>query len=165
MVDDLVRKRGYLSLGSRMKRIGERLQLEVQHLLDERSISVQSSQFPLLTSLDQDGPLAIGDIATALGISQPGVTRSVGQLVKQGLVTLHPGETDQRIKMAALTKLGRDIVEEGRQHIWPQIEFCLADILSAQSGTLLNQLDVLEDALEHSSFSTRYSMKPGDQDG
>ena len=35
MVDDVVREMGYLTLGSRLRRIGERFQSEVQSVLDD----------------------------------------------------------------------------------------------------------------------------------
>jgi DNA-binding MarR family transcriptional regulator len=164
MVDDFVRGKGHLTLGSRMKRIGERLQSETQQLMIAQSIPIPASQYPLLASLDEYGPLAIGDLADALGVSQPGITRSVGQLVRQRLVSIRRGKKDQRTKLVALTELGRGLVQNGRRDIWPQIEHCLADILSGRTGTLLEQLDILEDALNESSFSQRISKANSDSD-
>ena len=43
MVEDVVRELGYLTLGSRLKRIGERLQAQAQVLLEEAGISLSAS--------------------------------------------------------------------------------------------------------------------------
>jgi len=165
MINDIVRKKGYLTLGSRLKRIGERLQADVQHLLNKRDIPIQSGQYPLLVTLEEHGPLAVGDLAIALGVSQPGITRSVGQLAEQNLVTIQRGKKDQRTKTISLTEKGQTIVSDGRNHIWPQIEASLGEILSGHSGTLIEQLDILEDALDNYSLPDRIinASKGGDK--
>lgn len=163
MVDDLVRKKGYLTLGSRMRRIGERLQAEVQQVMDERQVPIQSSHYPLLGALDEAGPMSIGDLADALGVSQPGITRSVGQLAKQKIVAIRRDKSDQRRTVVALATLGQQLVDDGRKTIWPQIENCLVEILSGQSGSLLDQLNILEDGLRDSSFSQRIARMKGSQ--
>lgn len=155
MVEDIVRRKGYLTLGSRMRRIGERLQAEVQQLMDERNVPIQSSQYPLLGALDENGPLAIGDLAEALGVSQPGVTRNAGLLAKQGIVTISRGRKDQRTRIVALTDAGRAVVRDGHERVWPQVQSCLAEILAGQAGSLLDQLDILEDELRAMSFPQR----------
>ena len=164
MVDDIVRGKGYLTLGSRMKRIGELLQAEVQLLMNEQNIPVQSSQYPLLAALDENGPLAVGDLAEALGVSQPGVTRSVSQLAGQGIVRVKQGRKDQRMKIVSLSGRGRAVVQHGKEEIWPQIETCLAQILSGRKGPLLEQLDALEDALARHPFSTG-ALNAGSENG
>jgi len=165
MIDDIVRSKGYLTLGSRLKRVGERLQAETQQLMNIENVPILSSQYPLLAALDENGPMAIGDLADALMVSQPGITRSVGQLTKQRLISLRRGKKDQRTRIAALTERGQALVEEGRRKIWPQIEYCLTEILYGYSGSLLEQLDILEDALEESSFSVRISKANNSDNG
>lgn len=155
MVEDIVRRWGYLTLGSRMRRIGDLLQGEVQQLLDERHIPVQTSHYTLLASLDANGPLLIGDLAETLGVSQPGITRSVAQLSKVGLVTVRQGKNDQRQRVVTLTARGQRLMDSGREDFWPKIENCLAAIMAGQSGPLLEQLDFLEDAIRAQSFSQR----------
>jgi len=164
MTEDIVRRKGYLTLGSRLRRIGERLQAETQKLMADHNVSIQANQYPMLSAIDENGPLSIGDLSVALGVSQPGVTRSVGQLAKRGVVAVSRIESDQRTRLVDLTDHGRELVRHGRTTVWPQIEHCLADILSGQSGPLLKQLDHLEDALRQASFSQRASEWSGGRD-
>ena len=163
MVEDIVRGKGYLTLGSRMKRIGERLQGEVQQLIDGRGVSIQAGHYPLLACLDENGPLAIGDLAEALGVSQPGVTRTVGQLARQKVVAVRRGRQDQRTKLVELTAGGRALVDEGRREIWPEIVSCLTEIMEGRSGDLLAQLDALEDGLKAKSFAVRVAESAGNR--
>ena len=86
MVEDFVRERGYLTLGSRFKRLGDRLQADVSRLAESEGVGVPAGLLPILGVLDRHGPLTVGRIAEALGIAQPGVTRTLSQLVSLGLV-------------------------------------------------------------------------------
>ena len=66
MIDDVVRELGFLTLGSRLKRIGERLQAQTRDLLQDDLIEVPASHVPLLAALDRLDPLSAGCIAHAL---------------------------------------------------------------------------------------------------
>jgi DNA-binding MarR family transcriptional regulator len=155
MVEDIVRRKGHLTLGSRLRRIGERLQAETQSVMAAHGVPIQANQYPVLGAIDENGPLSIGDLAEALGVSQPGVTRLVGQLAKQGVVAVRRGSTDQRTRMVGLTDLGRDLVRQGHAMVWPQIEYCVSAVLAGATGPLLDQLDHLEDELRKASFARR----------
>src|SRR4051794_7522630 len=109
-MEDVLRTLGFLCLGSRLKRIGEHLQADTQRLLDRLDVRVQSSQYPLLATLDRLGPLAVGALAQSLGITQPGVTRTVSHLADLGLVETSPSDHDQRRRIVSLTKRGQQLV-------------------------------------------------------
>lgn len=96
MVEDVVRNFGFLPLGTRLKRIGERLQADTQTIMDEMGVDLQASQYPFLAALDRLGPLTIGELAEAVGITQPGATRVVSQLIELGLVKARQAADDQR---------------------------------------------------------------------
>ncbi len=147
MTEDVVRSLGYLTLGSRMKRIGERLQADALRILDERAVAFQPGHYPILASLDRHGPLTVGDLAATLGVSQPGVTRAVAQLVKLGVLSARAGARDQRQRIISLTKEGRRIVAEGKRTTWPLIESAVRDLCAGLSGPLLDQLSAMEDGL------------------
>ena len=164
MVDDIVRQKGHLTLGSRLRRIGEKLQAETQRLMAEHGVPVQASHYPALAALDENGPLSVNELADALGVSQPGVTRTVGMLAKQGIVTVRRGEADQRTRLVSLTGRGGEIVTHGREIVWPQIESCVAEIVTGQSGPLLDQLDRLEAALDAETFVQRAARTQGSDD-
>jgi DNA-binding MarR family transcriptional regulator len=155
MVEDIVRRRGYLTLGTRLKRIGERLQGDTQRIIDAGGAAVQASQFPFLAALDDLGPLTVGELAAAIGVSQPGATRTVGQLAKLGLVTLRPGRDDQRQRVVTLTAKGRQTVDLGRREIWPRVVAAVADLCGDLSGPLLDQLAQLEDGLAEQPLDQR----------
>jgi DNA-binding MarR family transcriptional regulator len=147
VMEDVVRSLGFLCLGSRLKRIGEQLQAETQRMLDCLEVPVQSSQYPLLATLERLGPLAVGELAQCLGVTQPGVTRSVFDLADLGLVTTAQSSHDQRRKIVSLTKRGQRLVDIAKQDVWPRIEYAVADLCRDLHGPLLDQLAAIEDGL------------------
>jgi DNA-binding MarR family transcriptional regulator len=147
MTEDIVRSLGYLPLGSRFRRIGERLQADTQRILDELGQPLQASHHPFLAALDRLGPLAIGELAEALGVTQPGVTRSVGQMIKLGLVQSRSAPNDQRRRIVSLTKTGQALVDTAKATVWPRVERAVADLCGHLEGSLLEQLASMEDSL------------------
>jgi DNA-binding MarR family transcriptional regulator len=159
MVEDIVRNFGLLTLGSRMKRIGERLQGDTQKIMDEIGVPLQVSQNSLLAALDRLGPLSIGEIAEALGVSQPGVTRAVAQLAKAGMVKTKPGPGDQRRRVIALTRKGRQRIDEDKRTLWPRIEAAVNDLCGDFGGALLDHLAAVEEGLAEMPLDRRPQKK------
>jgi DNA-binding MarR family transcriptional regulator len=147
MVDDVVRALGHLSLGTRLRRIGEQLQSETQRILDDGGLSVQASQCPVLVAVERLGPVTIGDLALALGITQPGATRAVGLLVEAGSLEVLKSEGDARVRLVALAPAGKALVARLRAEVWPRIDRAVAELCRPLAGPLLGQLDALEGAL------------------
>jgi DNA-binding MarR family transcriptional regulator len=147
MVEDIVRELGYLTLGSRLKRIGERLQGQAQVLIEASGISLPSSCFPVLAALDRLGPLSVGELAEAVGVSQPAVTRLLDRLESEDLVKSNPPARDRRVRPIALTRTGRKLICRAKELVWPKIEAAVADACTGAAGPLLAQLASLEEAL------------------
>ena len=147
MVEDIVRAKGHLTLGTRLKRIGERLQADTQRIMEEMDVPLQASQYPFLAALDSAGPLTIGELAEAVGVTQPGVTRSVSELKKLGLVKARQAPDDQRRRIVSLTRKGQEAVAFGKAEVWPRIERSVSDLCRDLEGPLLAQLAALEDGL------------------
>ncbi|PZV34843.1 MarR family winged helix-turn-helix transcriptional regulator [Mesorhizobium kowhaii] len=154
-MEDVLRSLGYLCLGSRLKRIGEQLQADAQRLLDGLDVPLQSSQYTLLAALDRLGPLAVGELAQSLGVTQPGVTRSVSLLAELGLVEAIPSNDDQRRRMVTLTEAGQRLVDVAKRDVWPRIDKAVADLCQGLSGPLLDQLAAIEDGLAAAPLDRR----------
>jgi DNA-binding MarR family transcriptional regulator len=155
MVEDVVRELGYLTLGSRLKRIGERLQAQAQVLLEEAHVGLSASHFPVLAALDRLGPLSVGELAQAIGVSQPGVTRALDKLESEGLVKSQRPSDDCRLRPMVLTRAGHQLVAHSKRLVWPRIEAAVADACAGAPGSLLAQLANLEDALADAPLHTR----------
>jgi DNA-binding MarR family transcriptional regulator len=147
MPEDVVRTLGFLTLGTRMKRIGERLQADTQDLLDEMHISFVPSQYPFLAAIDRLGPLTVGELAEAVGVTQPATTKSIGLIARLGLLRVAASDEDQRRKIVSLTERGQKLVDGAKKDVWPHIERAVADLCAGLDGPLLEQLAAIEDGL------------------
>jgi DNA-binding MarR family transcriptional regulator len=162
LTEDTIRALGYLCLGSRFRRIGERLQADTQQIIEQCGIGIQAGQYPFLAAIDRCGPLTIGELADAVGITQPGATRTLGQLVNLGLVEMQASEADQRRKLVSLTSAGHDLVDLSKRQVWPKIEAAVRDLCGSLSGPLLEQLAGIEDGL--AAAPLRHRLKDNQED-
>ena len=49
--EDVVGSLGYLALGTRLKRLGERMQGQTQRILDAHELAIPAGQFPFLAAI------------------------------------------------------------------------------------------------------------------
>jgi DNA-binding MarR family transcriptional regulator len=160
VIIDIVAELGHLTLGSRLKRLGERLQAQTQVLLAEAEIGLPASHCLLLAALDRLGPLSVGELAQAVGISQPGVSRMLESLQSDGFVTSQRLAGDRRLRPIVLTKAGRQLIARSKELAWPRVEAAVADACAGASGPLLAQLSALEEALAAAPLHVRAPRIP-----
>ncbi|MEH3037324.1 MAG: bifunctional helix-turn-helix transcriptional regulator/GNAT family N-acetyltransferase [Sphingomonas adhaesiva] len=145
MQPDILRQSGRIFLGSRLKRLGERMQAGAARVIAEAGLPVQPTHMPLLAALEAC-PLTIGQLVQSVGISQPGVTRAIGQLVALDLVRSDTG-TDQRRRTVSLTDAGRAVMARARLLVWPRIEGAVDTLCDGDAASLLARIAALEEAL------------------
>lgn len=155
MIEDVVKELGYLTLGTRLKRLGERLQAQTQVLLEYEGVDLPASHFPVLAALDRLGAMSVGELTEAVGMSQPGVTRSLDKLVAEGLVSSAQLAGDRRVRTIALTKPGRQLIARSKRTAWPMIEAAVADACAGPAQPLLAVLAALETALAAAPLGSR----------
>lgn len=157
---DVIAAMGPAFLGSRLKRLGERMQAGAAEIIADFGLPLVPAQVPVLTAL-RGGPLAVGQIAEAVGASQPGVSRIVGQLEKLGLLEVRRGR-DLRERLVALTHSGTNAVETLACEVWPRVGTAAADLYADLSGSLLSQLSAIERELAKASLAERArNVAPG----
>jgi DNA-binding MarR family transcriptional regulator len=155
MVEDVVKELGYLTLGTRLKRLGERLQAQTQVLLEHTAVDLPASHFPVLAAVERLGALSVGELTEAVGISQPGVTRLLDRLEGEGLVRSTQLAADRRVRTIGLTKAGRQLISRAKRTAWPMIEAAVADACAGPAQPLLAVLTALEEALAAAPLNIR----------
>ena len=155
MVADVVKELGYLALGTRLKRLGERLQGQAQLVLEQAGVELPASHVPVLAALDRLGALSVGELTEAVGISQPGVTRLLDKLQTEGLVRSTQSAGDRRVRTIALTRSGRQLMARLQRLVWPVMEAAVADACAGPTQPLLAILTTFEEALAAAPLSIR----------
>ena len=67
-----------------------------------------------LATVEAAGPLTLGDLAIREQVAPPTITRAVGGLEEQGLVTRRADDNDRRIVHVAITSEGRRLLDHTR---------------------------------------------------
>ncbi len=147
MTGDIISERGALFLGSRLKRLAERMQSDVSRIVAEAGLPVQPSQYPLLAMLDRDGAMTVSALADTLGLSQPAITRALANLATLGLVETARDPLDQRHKHVSLSAAGVAVMTQSKRTVWPRVEAAVVALLAGLEGSLLDQIGVLETRL------------------
>lgn len=151
---DIITQRSQLFLGTRLKRLSDRLLADAARVLQGAGLPIQPPHMSVLATIAAT-PLTIGELATALAISQPAITRSVTALIGLGLVVADRQRGDQRRKHLALTDAGRAILARAEALIWPRIETAVAELCAPLAGDLVTQLDGIERALDREGLAAR----------
>ena len=161
MVDDVVEQLGHLALGTRLKRLGERLQGETTRFIAADGLAVPASACPVPAALARPGGLRVGEGADAVGVRPPAGTRSVTRLAHDGLVTVASEASDRRRRSVQLTESGQDVVSRARAAVWPHVEAAVAEACAGMEGPLLAQLAELEARLDAEPVDRRAARLAG----
>jgi DNA-binding MarR family transcriptional regulator/N-acetylglutamate synthase-like GNAT family acetyltransferase len=155
MTADIIADLGHLFLGSRLKRLAERLQADAAKVHRALGIDAQPAELALMAALDRLGSVTVSAAVEALGVSQPAVTRTAAALVERGLLAAESSEDDQRQRVLALTRPGKAIVARAKKSAWPAIDRAVATMCGPLEGPLLEQITALERQLEDRPLEER----------
>lgn len=150
-MSDLLKELGPTFLGSRLKRLGERMQAGAARVASDAGLPVQPAHMPLLAALDGQA-LTIGQLVQVVGISQPGITRGIGQLADLGLVeSQQDRDADGRQRTISLTSEGNAVLARAKLYVWPQIGEAVKTLFGGRPEEFMEQIAAIEAALaEHS---------------
>lgn len=94
-----------LQLGIQLGILSQLVQTRMSQLLAPAGMTY--TQVALMSHLwRSENPATISELASALEINQPGVTKVVQRLEAAGLLTVQPSETDRRQKLVSVSDVG-----------------------------------------------------------
>jgi DNA-binding MarR family transcriptional regulator len=146
----IIREAGFLMLGSRLKRLGDRALAEVREVYKAAGVDFEISWFPVFYVLQERGTCSIQEISENLEVSHSAISQLVSGLEKKGLIQLQTAEDDQRKKEIHLTDLGKRLMTEVTP-IWRSFELALSQHMPKK---ILSTLDQLEQKLDSGIIST-----------
>lgn len=150
---DVVAQMGPAFLGTRLKRLGERMQAGAGLVTASAGLALQPGHMAVLAAM-RGAPLSVGQLAEACGTSQPGVTRTLGQLRDLGMIE-EVQSPDQRSRVVTLSPKGREAAAVLMREVWPRVGMAAQQILDRLDGDFLAALAEMERALSEASIGER----------
>jgi DNA-binding MarR family transcriptional regulator/GNAT superfamily N-acetyltransferase len=151
---DALREAGPMALGSRLRRLSDRLMAGVHEIYKASGVGFEPRWFPVFSFLAQYGPRSVGEVATALGWSHAAVSQTVRAMTAQGVLTAEKDEQDERRRVLALSETGH-VTLASLLPVWTQVEAATREVMAAGGPELLTALDGLEDALAMEDLASR----------
>lgn len=109
---------------------------------------VTMSMVSALASVEQLGPVALGELAAVERVQPPTLTRIVGRLEGLGMVARQIDPTDRRIALVRVTPEGAKFLERNRKRRNAFLASRIAKLSADEVATLESALPVLEKLLE-----------------
>lgn len=154
MSEDFLDELEELALGSRIKRLSERMLAQAAEVYKAFDLDFQPKWFTLLALIHHKEQVSINDAAERLGLSQPAISQFSRQLIKEGLITRQTCPQDSRRKLLTLTEQGHEQVEK-MLPMWRAVKAAAAEICTQFDNDFYQSLKKCEAALNEKSLLQR----------
>lgn len=154
MTNDFLDELAELALGSRLKRLSERLIADAAQVYKYCGHDVQPKWFTLLALLDKKNQVSIVDAAQFLGLTQPAISQFAKELIAKGLVITTLSDTDSRKKYLSLTEQGKAIVC-AMQPMWQAVDSAAKQLCNEAGEGFLELIQKFEKSLSQQSLLQR----------
>lgn len=133
-----------LTLGSLLRLVLDRLDRDVEAAYRLRGLRFKPRYTSIYRLLARTGEMRVGEIAAAMGLSQPSITNTLSAMRADALVEVRRGTRDARERIVTLSAEGRAIGQELEAQ-WRRTA-AAASSLNGDLGLSLEQ--VMRDALD-----------------
>lgn len=154
MAKDFLDELGELALGSRLKRLSERMMADAASVYAHFDMPIQPKWFTLLAYLHQYKSASVVEAAEALGLSQPAISQFSRQLASLGLIDMSLSDQDGRKKIMLLTEKGNAQVEK-MLPVWAAVEQAAISLCTELDNDFYQSLCRYEQALNRRSLLQR----------
>ena len=154
---DYIRAKGAAAFGTRLRRLSERLDRQVQSLYRAHDSTFQPRWFAIVSALAEHDVLSVGELAALLGITHAAISQLRGELIAAGLARARPDPADGRRQLLELSAGGKRTVTR-LQPLWQAIAAATEQLCAEAAPGLLADLDRLETALESRPMAERVAL-------
>lgn len=155
---DLLSSLGALALGSRMKRISDRLMQDGIRVYRDSGLTFEPRWFPVYYFLSRNGPSGVTEIARGLGVSHPSVNQIAREMINASVIATYKDMADRRKRVLALTRQGK-LLLPALEAVWRDIRSALGDVVGEAGPDFLAGLDAIERALDDQGFHQRFRAR------
>lgn len=154
---DYIRQKGAAAFGTRLRRLSERLDRQVQALYRAHDSTFQPRWFAIVSALSEREVLSVGELAALLGITHAAVSQLRGELTAAGLLRAKPDPADGRRQLLELSPLGKRTVARLKP-LWQAIAAATETLCAEAAPGLLDQLASVEAALDTCPMAERVRL-------
>jgi DNA-binding MarR family transcriptional regulator len=143
------------AVGSLLRHVLELLDGDVAKVYQEQGLAEYRPRFfPLVRVLLAEGPLPVGDLAAATGVTHSAASQTAAQMARAGLVTHTPDPSDARRRLVALTPKARALLPRIEAE-WQATAAAMADLDAELSMPLADLLVEVARAVGRRPFHDR----------
>jgi MarR family transcriptional regulator, organic hydroperoxide resistance regulator len=124
------------------------------------NLDLTMAQLRGLFAVANEGPLSIGQVATAVGIAPPKASLLVDQLVQAALIERDEDPTDRRRMLTRITPAGADLVERLRHGRLDHLRAGLEQLSDSDRAALLQGLQALAGTLAADRATMPVAVEP-----
>ncbi len=146
-------KIGKLALGSRLRRLSEKLTEDAAQIYDLYGVALDPKWFPVFYVLSHQPAASITEIAQQIGHSHPSVSQIVKEMLKAGLITTDKG-ADARVNLVKLSEAGKNLIPALEQQ-YEDVTQAVEALLAESQYDLWNAIAAVEFSLTESSLFAR----------
>jgi DNA-binding MarR family transcriptional regulator/N-acetylglutamate synthase-like GNAT family acetyltransferase len=143
-----------LGLGSRLKRLSDTFMRDVKNVYKSLYIDFDPYHFPIFKTIHDEQSISIGDLSTALQITQPAVTQFVNTLKKKELISITSDKNDGRKKLISLSTKGTQLIER-LQPIWRIMQEEVQAFIDREPTTFMDHIQLTERRQQEKSLYHR----------
>jgi len=138
---------GFLSVGSQMRRIYEKLQSKGDIVYKSMDIDFKSSWFPVYYALSNTNrALTVNEIAEEISYTRITVKNVVREMELVSYISIIPNPLDSRSKLIQLTEIGESIAPK-LQSVWDLFYHELKNVFGENGDVFLHQLSQINHKL------------------
>jgi len=152
---DFIKELGALGLGSRLRRLSERLNESVNRIYQDQEVVFEPYWFPIVYLLHKRKQLSVTEIAETLHLTHPAVIHSVKKLSEQGYLKSRNDKNDRRRNILSLSPKGHSVVKK-LMPVWTHIQEKTDEMLNEADSNLLEIIDQIESALDKKEYYERF---------
>ena len=158
MQQDFLNELAELALGSRLKRMSERMLASASNVYQEFGMSINPKWFTLMALLDVKDSnkqiLTIVEASNLLGLTQPALSQFCKELQNNNLIRIVKDKSDSRKRILSLTAKGREQLKQMKP-IWDAVQQAAVDLCTEHNNDFYRSLLLLEKSFSHESLLTR----------
>jgi DNA-binding MarR family transcriptional regulator/ribosomal protein S18 acetylase RimI-like enzyme len=158
MQQDFLNELAELALGSRLKRMSERMLANASDVYQEFGMNINPKWFTLMALLDSKDRnnqiLTIVEASSLLGLSQPALSQFCKELQNEKLIKIVKDKFDSRKRILSLTAKGRERVQQMKP-IWDAVQLAAVDLCTEHNNDFYRSLLLFEKSFSSESLLTR----------